>query len=86
VIGTTFDPATPYTNARQVAELLGNAVLLTHDGYGHTSEADPSHCVRRVTSSYLVHLITPPRGTVCPSDRQPFDPDFAEPPPAGASP
>jgi pimeloyl-ACP methyl ester carboxylesterase len=79
VIGTTLDPATPYANARRVADLLGNAILLTHDGYGHTSEADPSHCVVRVTSNYLVHLISPAKGTVCPSDHQPFDPDFGEP-------
>jgi hypothetical protein len=86
VIGTTFDPATPYANARRVADVLGNAVLLTHDGYGHTSEADPSHCVERVTSAYLVDLITPEKGTVCPSDRQPFDPHFGEPPSVEAVP
>ncbi len=80
VIGTTFDPATPYANARRVAHLLGNAVLLTHDGYGHTSEADPSACVVRATSAYLVQLITPPKRTVCRSDRQPFDPNFGQPP------
>ncbi len=84
VIGTTFDPATPYINAQRVAHLLGNAILLTHDGYGHTSEADPSHCVERTTSTYLVDLVTPPRGTACPSDRQPFDPQFGESPAARA--
>ena len=78
VIGTTHDPATPYTNARRVAHLLGNAILLTHDGYGHTSEADPSHCVEHMTSAYLVDLTTPPNRTACPSDRQPFDPQFNE--------
>lgn len=31
--------------ARRVARLLGNAVLLTHDGYGHTTPVDPSACV-----------------------------------------
>ena len=76
VIGTRFDPATPYANARHVARLLPHAVLLTHDGYGHTSEADPSACVQRATSAYLARLVTPPSGTVCPSDRRPFDPDF----------
>jgi len=76
VVGTRFDPATPYAAARRVAGLLGNAVLLTHDGYGHTSEADPSACVVRATRAYLVHLTTPGRGTVCASDRQPFDPGF----------
>ncbi len=86
VIGTTLDPATPYINAQRVAHLLGNATLLTHDGYGHTSEADPSHCVKQATTGYLVHLITPPPGTVCLSDRQPFDPHFGEPPAVEAVP
>ena len=78
VIGTTFDPASPYANARRVARLLANAVLLTHDGYGHTSEADPSHCVEHATSTYLVELTTPRKGTVCRSNRQPFDPQFGQ--------
>jgi pimeloyl-ACP methyl ester carboxylesterase len=76
VVGTTFDPATPFANARRVARLLGDAVLLTHRGYGHTSEADPSACVSETTSRYLVNLRIPRRGTVCPSDREPFDPQF----------
>jgi pimeloyl-ACP methyl ester carboxylesterase len=76
VIGTTFDPVAPYANARRVTHLLGNAILLTHAGYGHTSEADPSACIVRDTSAYLVHLITPRTGTVCASDRTPFDPNF----------
>ena len=80
VIGTTHDPATPYANARRVADLLGNAILLTHDGYGHTSEADPSQCVVHTTSAYLVQLTSPPNGTICRSDRQPFDPQFGQPP------
>jgi pimeloyl-ACP methyl ester carboxylesterase len=79
VIGTRFDPNTPYANARRTARRLRNAVLLTHDGYSHTSPGDPSACVKRATSAYLVDLTTPPRGTVCPSDRLPFDPDFGEP-------
>ena len=46
VIGTDHDPNTPYANARHVARLFGNAVLLTHDGYSHTS-ARGSQRVRR---------------------------------------
>jgi len=76
VVGTRFDPATPYANAQRVARLLRSAVLLTHDGYGHTSEADPSSCVQVAISAYLVDVVTPARGTVCPSDREPFDADF----------
>jgi pimeloyl-ACP methyl ester carboxylesterase len=79
VIGTRFDPNTPYANARRAARRLGNAVLLTHHGYGHKSESDPSRCVTRATSRYLIELVVPPRGTVCPSDRRPFDPHFGEP-------
>jgi pimeloyl-ACP methyl ester carboxylesterase len=79
VIGTRFDPNTPYANARRTARRLGNAVLLTHDGYSHVSTGDPSACVKEATSEYLVDLVTPPPGTICPSDRQPFDPDFGEP-------
>ena len=55
---------------------LGNAALLIHDGYGHLSKADPSRCVIEATGRYLVDLSTPPPGTVCPSDRLPFDPEF----------
>jgi pimeloyl-ACP methyl ester carboxylesterase len=79
VIGTRFDPNTPYADARRSARRLGNAVLLTHDGYSHTSRNDPSACVKGATRAYLTRLITPAPGTICPSDRQPFDPDFGEP-------
>ncbi len=78
VIGTRHDPSTRYVNARRVSRLLGNAVLLTHDGYGHTSDADPSRCVERATAAYLAELRTPRPGTVCRSDRQPFDPRFGD--------
>ncbi len=79
VVGTRFDPNTQFANAQRVARRLGNAVLLTHDGYGHVSISDPSACVIRVTGTYLVAKIAAPSGTVCPSDRQPFDPEFGQP-------
>jgi hypothetical protein len=72
VIGTRYDPNTGYANAKRVAGLLGNAVLLTHEGYGHLSFKDPSACVERAESAYLVYVKTPLRGTVCKSDHQPF--------------
>jgi pimeloyl-ACP methyl ester carboxylesterase len=81
VIGTLFDPNTPFVSAVRTAERLRNAVLLVHDGYSHTSPNDPSACVKRATSAYLVDLVTPPPRTVCPSDHAPFDPDFGKPPP-----
>ena len=55
-------------------------MLLTHEGYGHTSEVDPSVCVERDVATYLTTLATPPNGTVCQSDRLPFSPKFGQPP------
>ncbi len=72
IIGTRHDPATPYSGAVKVARRLGNAVLLTHEGYGHVSFQDPSACIERARVAYLVRLITPPKGTVCQADKQPF--------------
>jgi pimeloyl-ACP methyl ester carboxylesterase len=79
VMGPRFDPSTPFANARRVARRLGNARLLTLEGYGHLTSADPSACVRRATSAYLLDLVAPPTGTVCKSDRLPFDADFGKP-------
>ncbi len=76
LIGTRYDPNTPYSNAVRAEGLLGNAVLLTHEGYGHLSIQDPSACVEQARVDYLVDLITPAPGTVCQSDQQPFDPGF----------
>jgi hypothetical protein len=79
VMGIRFDPNTAFANARSSARRLGNAVLLQQQGYGHGTYSDPSACVEKALGEYLVHLVTPPRGTVCASDRQPFDPKFGEP-------
>jgi pimeloyl-ACP methyl ester carboxylesterase len=65
VIGTRFDPVTPFANARRAARRLGNAVLLTHQGYGHTSASDPSACVIRAIGRYVTKLTTPRRGAIC---------------------
>lgn len=74
--GTAAALAQSFTDIDRTFERLGNVVLLTHDGYGHLSSADPSTCVVRATGRHLVDLATPARGTVRPSDRLPFDPDF----------
>jgi pimeloyl-ACP methyl ester carboxylesterase len=79
VMGIRFDPNTAFANARNAARRFGNAVLLTQQGYGHGTYTDPSACVDQALGKYLVDLVTPARGTVCPSDRQPFDPDFGKP-------
>ena len=78
VIGTRDDPQTAYAGARRVARLLGNARLLTLDGYAHTTDVDPSRCIDHALSAYLIRPATARRQT-CHADRQPFDPDFGTP-------
>ncbi len=72
LIGTRHDPNTAYLNAVRAQRRLGNAVLLTHDGYGHISYQDPSACVDRARTAYLVDLAMPTNGTVCKPDQKPF--------------
>ncbi len=72
VIGTRYDPNTSYQNAERVTERFGNAVLLTHDGYGHVSDKDHSTCIDEARVKYLVDLVTPAPGTVCAADTKPF--------------
>ncbi len=74
LIGTRHDPNTGYQNAVRSEKLLGNAVLLTHEGYGHLSFQDASTCVEQARVRYLVDLHAPPRGTVCTADQVPFQP------------
>jgi hypothetical protein len=80
LINQRYDPNTGYANAVHAEHYLGNAVLLTHEGYGHLWFQDPSRCVTNAVVDYLVHLITPPPGKVCQSEHEPFDPHFGEQP------
>ncbi len=79
VIGNRYDPRTKFANSVLVSRLLGNAVLLKLQGYGHTSDSDPSSCVDEAVTKYLDTGTTPPVGTVCQPDHAPFDPDFGNP-------
>ncbi len=79
LINQRYDPNSYYGNAVAAQKLLGNAVLLTHEGYGHVYFQDQSECVEVAMTDYLTELTTPPNGTVCQSDHQPFDPDFGQP-------
>ena len=76
LINQRHDPNSFYGAAVRAERLLGNAVLLTHEGYGHLFFQDPSACIERAMAAYLTELTTPPKGTVCQSNQQPFSPDF----------
>jgi len=72
----THDPNSGYGNAVAAEQALANAVLLTQEGYGHLWFQNPSDCMDKAFADYLVHLVTPPPGSVCQSNQLPFDPDF----------
>jgi pimeloyl-ACP methyl ester carboxylesterase len=70
VVNPTYDPATRYDFAKRMTRELGNARLLTLDGYGHTTRY--SACVTGWYTKYLINGALPPVGTRCEQDRPPF--------------
>ena len=58
LIGGTHDPATPYAWAQSVHAALPSSVLLTRDGYGHTSYF-ASACAEQAIDAYLISLTLP---------------------------
>ena len=65
VVGTTYDPATPYPWAQALAKQLDQGVLLTRVGDGHTGYGMGSECTDKAIDRYLVTGATPATGTVC---------------------
>jgi pimeloyl-ACP methyl ester carboxylesterase len=78
VIGTTFDPATPFIGSVAMTRQLGNARLLTMNGDGHTAYSGNSACIDAAVEAYLVSLTVPAANKVCQQDPE------AAPPPAAA--
>jgi pimeloyl-ACP methyl ester carboxylesterase len=66
VVGTTRDPATPYSWAEGLAEQLASGVLLSYDGDGHTAYAQGDDCVDQTVEAYLIEGKVPADGTRCP--------------------
>lgn len=55
VIGTTNDPATPYSQAKNFAEnVLADAYLLTYKGEGHTAYEQSNSCVAKVVDDFFL--------------------------------
>jgi pimeloyl-ACP methyl ester carboxylesterase len=65
VVGTTYDPATPYPWAQALAKQLSKGVLLTRVGDGHTGYGKGSTCTDQAVDRYLTTGTPPPAGTVC---------------------
>ncbi|NDL56848.1 alpha/beta hydrolase [Phytoactinopolyspora mesophila] len=71
VIGTRFDPATPYAGTQPYADHFRNSRVLTVEGWGHTT-LGKSSCADGVLARYLVDLTVPDHGATCHQDVQPF--------------
>ena len=65
VIGTAYDPATPYVWSKRLTAQLANARLLTLIGDGHTAFGNFSSCIKDAVERYLETVALPPTGTVC---------------------
>jgi len=65
VVGTTKDPATPYRDAQDLAELFPDGHLVTEQGEGHTAYDLGDDCVDDVVDAYLLHGKVPPHDPDC---------------------
>ncbi|MCP2637545.1 alpha/beta hydrolase [Microbacterium sp. HD4P20] len=65
VVGTTNDPATPYSWSVSLAEQLESGVLVTRVGEGHTGYNKGNACVDGAVESYLIAGIVPEDGLRC---------------------
>jgi len=59
VVGTTDDPATPYSGAVALADQLDSGVLVSRTGEGHTAYASGNACIDRTVDAYLVKGTVP---------------------------
>jgi pimeloyl-ACP methyl ester carboxylesterase len=71
IVGTLYDPASPYESAQAVAGQLPRSRLLTLAGWGHVA-LGKSSCIARHIGRYLVTGALPPPGTACRPDQRPF--------------
>ncbi|WP_045743116.1 MULTISPECIES: alpha/beta hydrolase [Actinoplanes] len=66
VVGTTGDPATPYENTADLADMLGVGQVVTWEGEGHTAYPSTS-CIVDAVDDYLIDLRAPQVGLRCPA-------------------
>lgn len=65
VVGTLHDPATPYAWAESLTEQLGQARLLTYDGWDHVAYTSGDACVIDAVNTYLIDGDLPPDDQIC---------------------
>jgi pimeloyl-ACP methyl ester carboxylesterase len=65
VVGTTNDPATPYSWAQALAEQLENGHLVTYEGEGHTAYNKSNACVDDTVDDFFVSGTVPATDPLC---------------------
>jgi len=66
VVGTTNDPATPYSQAKNVAHnVLAHGWLLTYKGEGHTAYGSSNQCVADTVDTFLTAGTLPAKEKTC---------------------
>ena len=65
IVGTTYDPATPYPWAQALSSQLGTSALLTYVGDGHTAYGRDSSCIDDTVNAYLLDGTLPAEGATC---------------------
>lgn len=66
VIGTTGDPATPYSEAVALAnDILENGHLVTYNGEGHTAYGRSNQCVADAVDDYFIKNVVPREDPNC---------------------
>ncbi|RPD70247.1 alpha/beta-hydrolase [Lentinus tigrinus ALCF2SS1-7] len=69
VVSSILDPATPLPGAETVARLLGtSAVLVRQNGFGHTTNSEPSSCLKEISIAYFTNGTLPANNTLCEVD------------------
>jgi pimeloyl-ACP methyl ester carboxylesterase len=66
VVGTTGDPATPYSSAVALARELQSGVLVTRVGEGHTGFGRGNQCVDDAVNDFFADGSVPEDGLRCP--------------------
>ena len=65
VIGTTNDPATPYSQAQALAKLLSSGVMVTYNGEGHTAYGRSNSCISNAVDGYFINNKVPASDPQC---------------------